>query len=177
MYEKEIAQLMEKISSLEKLYEQVNNQVLYNQTLFWSIILGVIGIIGIALFFIAKNMIQIRIQHGIDEIKKNNADDFTKLIGKVEILFQGQAPSGAMLFLSNHITQYNELYVVLKKDESDIVTRIASKYYPSNIQCNGEILTVYNGKCKIKVVDRQQVQFIAEGMAITKIVGIYNRAT
>lgn len=67
MYEKEITQLIEKINSLEKLYEQTTQQLSDSQDLFWTIILGVFAVIGIALYFIARSLVKEGIEKGIRE--------------------------------------------------------------------------------------------------------------
>lgn len=66
----------EQISSL---YDQFNNYILQHFVFFWAIIVGILAIVGIALFFIAKSIINTRVETGlkdateqIRELEKNS---------------------------------------------------------------------------------------------------------
>lgn len=59
--------LMEKINALEKQYVILQEGVFQNQILFWTVIVGVFAIIGIALYFIAKSAIETGIVKGINQ--------------------------------------------------------------------------------------------------------------
>lgn len=71
--------LSERLDSLEGLYQQINQQVLHREVIFWTVFFGVIAVIGAALFFIAKNMIERGIERGIKEKLIKNPE----LIGNI----------------------------------------------------------------------------------------------
>lgn len=45
-------------TQLETLYSQLNEYILSHFEFFWSIVFGILGIIGVALYFIARSMVE-----------------------------------------------------------------------------------------------------------------------
>jgi len=66
--EQQMTEIFEKLSSLENLYELVNSTFQFHVTTVWGITLGVFAIIGAALFFIAKSMIESGTKKGLTKI-------------------------------------------------------------------------------------------------------------
>lgn len=52
---------------ISEFYNQVNNYVLQHFVLFWSIILGVFAIIGVALYFIVNSIVNARVKKSLEE--------------------------------------------------------------------------------------------------------------
>lgn len=48
---------------LSELYSQINNYILQHFVFFWAVILGIIALLGVALYFVAKSMTQEGITH------------------------------------------------------------------------------------------------------------------
>lgn len=72
MYTNDVdSELLLRLDNLEKLYELVDTHVLHNFILFWTIIIGVFAIIGVALYFIAQRVAEsgVRKQADIAEAK------------------------------------------------------------------------------------------------------------
>ena len=94
------SELLLRIDNLEKLYELVDAHVLHNFTLFWSIILGILAIIGVALYFIAQNIIEAGLRKRDEKaqaklnanIKTQNEtiEALTEKLRKYEAIAQGE---------------------------------------------------------------------------------------
>jgi hypothetical protein len=67
----QMTEIFEKLSSLENLYELVNSTFQFHVTIIWSVTIGIFAIIGAALHFIAKSMVEEGIQRGLDTVDKN----------------------------------------------------------------------------------------------------------
>lgn len=75
----QVIEIIERINGLEKLYEQINGYVMNNFNLFWSILIGVFGIVSFALYFIAKSFVSSGIDKGLEKFH-SEADKLNCLI-------------------------------------------------------------------------------------------------
>ena len=67
-------------TQLETLYSQLNEYILSHFEFFWSIVFGILGIIGVALYFIARSMVE----KGIEKEAEKQHKNYTDLDSKVE---------------------------------------------------------------------------------------------
>lgn len=81
-----LSELNQQISSLENSYEHIYQQTLHNETVFWTVALGVFTAIGLALYFIAKSIVQSGVEKGISSIKA----DHEKKHDRLEMLLENQ---------------------------------------------------------------------------------------
>ncbi|PKM71485.1 MAG: hypothetical protein CVU91_13450 [Firmicutes bacterium HGW-Firmicutes-16] len=78
------SELLLRIQNIETLYEQLDSHVLHSFSLFWTIVVGVFAIIGVALYFIAQRMAEKGIKkYSNDSQLKIN--DYEKRITTLEI--------------------------------------------------------------------------------------------
>ena len=68
---------------IDKLYEQLNAYVLQNFTLFWTIIIGVFAIIGVALYFLAQSLTDKGIKKSSQDFQAKN-DDYERRLSSLE---------------------------------------------------------------------------------------------
>lgn len=68
----QIIELTGKVEALSEKIDLVDRTVQFNITLNWTIIIGVIAIVGIALYFISTSIIQTGIEKGINRILDDN---------------------------------------------------------------------------------------------------------
>ena len=123
----QLIELTEQVNSLERLYEMILSYVQDNFLLFWTIIIGVFSIIGIALYFLAKSMVQVGVKKGLDSLKNEIDMEFQAYIEKTEsILFR--TPEKYSLTLSE------------KFDRID-----AAEYWMNN---SNEVTVMFNVKVK-----------------------------
>lgn len=66
----QIIELTENVVGLEKLYNQTLSNLNANITQFWIIFFGFLGIVGVGLVFVAKNMLETGMEKGFIEIQK-----------------------------------------------------------------------------------------------------------
>jgi len=75
-------QIAEQISSLEKLFNQLNSQLQFNIQLFWAILIGVLAVGATAIGFIMKSAVQNAVTKGVDLAKKE-LDIYAELNQKI----------------------------------------------------------------------------------------------
>ncbi|HHX60985.1 MAG TPA: hypothetical protein GX707_09790 [Epulopiscium sp.] len=68
----EIMGINEKLISLGDKYDHIYQQTLHNETMFWTVVFGVFAVIGLALYFIAKGMVQSGVEKGIKRLLTDN---------------------------------------------------------------------------------------------------------
>ena len=62
-------EINERLNALEKLYNQMLDIVTNNINLYWAILFGVMGVIGVALYFIASQAVEKGVKKGVEEVK------------------------------------------------------------------------------------------------------------
>lgn len=80
----QITVLTERLNALETLYKQVNNFTVNHFILFWAIIVGVLAIIGVALYFVAKSIAESGVERNIKETNEKIFKLETSLMDKAE---------------------------------------------------------------------------------------------
>ena len=112
------SEFMIRIESLEKLYDQLNSYVLSSFDLFWGIILGVFGVIGIALYFIAKSVIKKGVEKQTTQYNKKYSD----LDEKIERKLARYHPSEFILPLQTEFCPVPNFNCTYSKNADDLVS-------------------------------------------------------
>ena len=118
-------EILLRLESLETLYEQVDTHVLHNFELFWTIILGILAIIGVALFFISKNAIKSGIDKETEKQQKNYANLETKL-EQVQSSSRRAHPEEYELSLADGVKRAGKCCYSKNRDDLVVVTFSAS---------------------------------------------------
>lgn len=122
------SEFMIRMESLEKLYDQLNSYVLCSFDLFWGIILGVFGVIGIALYFIAKSVVKRGVEKQATQYNKKYSDLDEKIEWKLAQIDK------------KHIDLENRI---------DQIRSVSLRYHPSefNLLLEAEFCPVPNFNC------------------------------
>lgn len=77
-FESLVIELSEKVIWLEKLYNQTLSNINDNISQFWMILFGILGLVGIGLVFIAKEIVKTGVEKGLRDIQKEYDEKFLK---------------------------------------------------------------------------------------------------
>lgn len=75
---RQINELKQKIEYLENVVRQQNEYIFQNEAVFWTILFGIVATIGVALFFVCKNVVQAGVEKGLNNQLNKLSDKANK---------------------------------------------------------------------------------------------------
>lgn len=157
----EILALTEKLNGLEKSYEQIFQQTLHNELMFWTIILGIFGIISIALYFIARSLMQNGVEKGINKVLENNKLKLDKsnpeITGTLQLTNSDRDNSNIRL-----VKMKDEPVVNIESDKSDAVFTINHKdvLTDNSFVFNSTLFNGWSGKSIVFVEEHRRYKLV-----------------